>query len=146
MKNAVTLAAVAMSIGAALANESGPEQAVLEALLRHVVAEAQSDRTPAKAICVGGYDSDQISIVRARVTADVPIVGDRSACPIQEAGNRERAYVVVFLGRAVRVSDVEYIVRARVYRNPLDAVERQFTLNLKDGRWIITKSAVNWVS
>lgn len=138
--------AAAITFAGAAAGEPSREQAVLEALLRYLVSEATFQQEPVKAICVAGYDVANVLLVRDRVKIDVPIVTQRSDCPKQEAQSRETAYVAVWLGAAVRISDEEYVARARVYRNPLNASERLFTLRLKDGHWLVTKSEVNWVS
>src|SRR5258706_2403205 len=143
---AVAMLAFASVLGSVAAAEvESPEQAVLEALLRHVIAEAQSQR-PVKAFCVTGYDMERVPIVRARAKTEVPSITDESGCPKQEMGSRETAYVRIWLGAAVRVTNLEFIARASVYRNPLNAEERAYTLHLRDGRWAVTKSQVNWVS
>jgi len=129
----------------AVADGGSPEQAVLEALLRHVVAEAQSQRS-VKAFCVSGFDAQSVPIVRARVKAEIPSITDASGCPTQSPGSRETGYVSIWLGAAVRVTEQEFIARAEVYRNPLNAESRTFTLHLRDGRWVVIKSESNWVS
>ena len=145
MKNVAALALGIVLSGGALAVDESPEQAVLEALLIHVVGEARS-QSPAKAFCVSGYEERLIPTVRARVKETIPSIADETACPKQDPGSRNTDYVWVWLGAAVRINDEEFIARARVYRNPLHAEERTYTLRRSSGQWTVAKSEVNWVS
>jgi len=151
-KICAALLTLSVSLIAAAADPVVIDPNIAEAVFRYQFAHNESgQQSSADVYCVGygtniGSENDPPAEILMRLSGMTPSVEPASHCPCDKGRADHRSWITFRIETVKCKSETSCEVEGGYYESPLSSSGNTYYLEKRDGKWVVTRDVMHWIS